>query len=98
MRALDEFCKDLSRNLERFIRLEDNSGTEIIWTSCVACLAHLAALCNLVCRTEPASSVSMGHLCDLTLEKLANISLEVRIEQYSHFDVLTGVCIMAILF
>ena len=83
-------------NLDRFITLGDNSGTEIIWTCCVTCLAHLAALCHFICRKEPASSGSMGRLCDLTLEKLANISLEVRIEQYSHFDVLTGVRILAI--
>ena len=33
----------------------------------------------------------MDHLCHLTLEKLGNISLEVHIEQYTHFDVFTGV-------
>ena len=96
VRTLDEFCEDLMGNLEQFIVLEDSSGVETIWTCCVTCLAHLAALCHLICRTEPASSGSMGRLCDLTLEKLANISLEVRIEQYSHLDVLTGVRILAI--
>ena len=33
----------------------------------------------------------MGSLYDLTLEKLGTLSLEVRIETYSHFDLLTGV-------
>ena len=83
-------------NLERFTTLGDKSGVETIWTCCVTCLAHLAALCHLVGQTESTSSGPMGRLCDLTLEKLANISLEVHIEQYSHFDVLTGVRIVAI--
>lgn len=33
----------------------------------------------------------MGGLCDLALEKLANLSHGVYVEEYSHFDVLTGV-------
>lgn len=33
----------------------------------------------------------MTSLYDLTLDKLGNLSLEVRIEMYSHFDLLTGV-------
>ena len=39
----------------------------------------------------------MDRLCDLTLEKLGSISLKVPIEKYSHFDVLTGVRILAVL-
>ena len=39
----------------------------------------------------------MGGLCDLTLDKLGNLSHEVHIEEYSHFDVLTGVRILLIL-
>ena len=35
----------------------------------------------------------MNDLCDLTLDKLADLSREVHIEVYSHFDVLTEVCI-----
>ena len=33
----------------------------------------------------------MDDLCDLTLDKLWDLSREVRIEEYSQFDVLTGV-------
>jgi len=40
----------------------------------------------------------MEGLCDLTLDKLGNISSEVHIEEYSHFDVLTGVRISVVLF
>ena len=96
VRVLGEFCNDLIGHLGRFVMLKDNSGVEIIWTCCVTCLAHLAALCHLVDRTDPASSGFMGSLCDRTLEKLGNVSLEVHIEQHTHFDVLTGVRILAI--
>jgi len=33
----------------------------------------------------------MEELCDLTLDKLGSISNKVHIEEYSQFDVLTGV-------
>jgi len=78
-------------NLQRFIEVRDSSGVGTIWTCCVTCLAHLAALCHFVGQTEPTLRGSMDDLCDLTLDKLGNISREVRIEEYSHFDVLTGI-------
>ena len=39
----------------------------------------------------------MDGLCDLALEKLANLSHQVHIEEHSHFDVLTGVRILVAL-
>ena len=39
----------------------------------------------------------MDDLCDLTLDKLVSLSHEVRIEEYSHFDVLTGVRTLTVL-
>ena len=36
----------------------------------------------------------MDDLCDLTIEKLGNVSHEAHIEEYTHFDVLTGVRIL----
>lgn len=78
-------------NLQWFIKIGDESGAEVVWACCVACLAHLAALCFFMVQTEPTSTTSMDNLYDLTLDKLGNLALEVRIEQYSQFDVLTGV-------
>ena len=78
-------------NLQQFIRIGDTCGVWMIWTCCIMCLAHLAALCHLMSQTDPAWSTSMDSLYDLTLEKLGTLSLEVRIETYSHFDLLTGV-------
>ena len=78
-------------NMENFVSIGDTNGVETIWTCCILCLAHLAALCHFMSRTDTTSSVSMNDLYDLTLDKLGSLSLEVRIEAYSHFDVLTGV-------
>ena len=80
-------------NLQRFIELGDRSGVETIWTCCVTCLAHLTALSHLISQREPPLKRAMNDLCDLTLGKLADLSREVHIEVYSHFDVLTEVCI-----
>ena len=38
----------------------------------------------------------MNDLCDLTLEKLEDLSREVHVEVYSYFDVLTGVRTLAL--
>ena len=94
---LDGFSKALMGNLQRFIETGDSSGVWTIWTCCVTCLGHLAALCHLISQTESIMRGSMEELCDLTLGKLGNISNEVHIEGYSQFDVLTGVRIPAAL-
>ncbi|KAF9779631.1 hypothetical protein BJ322DRAFT_1168073 [Thelephora terrestris] len=88
--ALDTFSSALMENLEQFISIGDTCGVWMIWSCCIMCLAHLAALCHLMSQEEPALSTPMNGLYDLALGKLCNLSLEVRIEQYSHFDVLTG--------
>ena len=79
------------KNLQRFIEVQDNSGIVTIWACCVICLAHLAALCHLVSPTEPALRSLVDDICDLALEKLADLSREVHMDEYSHFDALTGV-------
>ena len=84
-------------NLQGFIQVGDSSGVGMIWTCCVTCLGYLAALCHFISQTEPTLRSSMDGLCDLTLDKLANLSHEVHIEEHSHFDVLTGVCAVIVL-
>ena len=84
-------------NLQRFIETEDTSNVGTIWTCCIICLAHLAALCHLTSQTEPTSRDLMVDLCDLTLEKLGSLSYQVHTEEYSHFDALTGVRALVVL-
>lgn len=94
--ALDKFSNALMRNLQRFIQIEDISGVGTIWICCIICLGHLAVLCHLISRTEPTLRSSMDDMFNLTVEKLANLSHEVHIKEYSRFDVLTGVRISSV--
>ena len=84
-------------NLQRFIEVGDISGVETIWACCVTCLGHLAALSYLISQREPTLRGSMDDLCNLTLEKLGDLSNEVHVEEYSYFDVLTEVRIFVVL-
>ena len=84
-------------NLQRFIEAGDSSGAEMIWTCCVTCLGHLTALSHLVSQRESTLRSSMDGLCDLTLDKLVDLSREVHVEVYSYFDVLTEVRILVVL-
>ena len=95
--VLDRFSGTLMENLQRFIKIEDSSGVETIWTCCVTCLGHLAALCHFISHAVPTLRGSMDDLCNLALDKLASLSHEVRIEECSHFDVLTAVRILGLL-
>ncbi|KAF9779632.1 hypothetical protein BJ322DRAFT_1113432 [Thelephora terrestris] len=88
--ALDRYSSDLMENLRQFISLGDTCGVWMVWSCCVICLAHLAALCHFISQTVLALSASMNDLYDRTLDKLGKLSLEVRIEEYSNLDVLTG--------
>ena len=84
-------------NLQRFLEGKDGSGVETIWTCCVTCLPHLAALCHLIGQTELALRSSMDYLCGLTLDKLRNLSYKALFEECSPFDIFTGVRISATL-
>ena len=77
--------------LQRFISVRDTGSVEIIWTCCILCLAHLAALSHFMGQLDSALSTSMNDLYDRTLANLGNLSLEPRIEEFSSFDVLTCV-------
>ena len=93
--VLDKFSCSLMENLQRFIEIEDSGGIETIWTCCVTCLGHLAALCHLISHAVPTLRGLMDDLCNLALDKLASLSHEVRIEECSYFDALTAVRILA---
>jgi hypothetical protein len=88
---LDEYSNTLLRNLQRFIEIGDNTGAEIIWSSCIICLTHLTALCELVGRVDSTASSEMDRICDCGLEKLGHLTEDVRSEEYTHLDLLLGV-------
>lgn len=88
---LDEYSNTLLRNLQRFIEIGDNTGAEIIWSSCIISLTHLTALCELVGRMDPTAGSEMNRICDCGLEKLGHLTEDVRSEEYTHLDLLLGV-------
>ena len=70
---------------------QESRSARTVWTCCITCLGHLAALSHLISQTEPTLKGPMDKLCDLTLDRLRNLSHEAHIKEFKHFDVLTGV-------
>lgn len=88
---LDSYSTTLLSNVQRFRRIGDSQGAEIIESSCVCCLAHLAALCDLIGRLEPNSKLEMDIVCDLSLGKLGLLVEEMRFDEYTYLDLLLRV-------
>ena len=89
--ALEKNSNALMGHMQRFIEMGDNSDVETVWTCCVVCLAHLAALSHVTGQAESTLRGLMNDLCDRTLNRLGTLCHEIHVEVYSHFDVLTGV-------
>ena len=88
---LDEYSDTLLWNIRNFQRIGDNQGAEIIQSSCVGCLAHLAVLCDLISRSEPNFNSEMDAICDLSLERLGRLTQEMKYERYTYFHLLLRV-------
>ena len=88
---LDEYSETLLRNLRRFLEVGDRRGAEVIQRTCVACLAHLAMLCDRISRLDPNSKPQMDAVCDSSLERLGHLSQDMRIDRYTYLDILLGV-------
>lgn len=89
--TLDRFSSRLVGNLRWFTSSGDTGSIGTVLACGVICLAHLSALCHLMSQTDPASSLSMSSLYDLTLDNLGDLTLKVHIEEYSHLDLLIAV-------
>ena len=63
----------------------------MIGSSCIACLAHLAALYEVVGRMDPVAEVGMYNPCDLALQRLGMLTSELNFDEYTHLDLLLGV-------
>ena len=88
--SLEEFSQKLLSNIKRFREHGDKSGADVISSSCIACLAHLAVLYEVVCRTDPVAK-EMHNLCDVALQRLGMLTSELRFEEYTYLDLLLGV-------
>ena len=88
--SLEEFSQKLLDKGKRFREHGGKVGADIICSSCITCVAHLAALCEVVCRTDPDAR-EMYNLCDSVLQRLGMLTSEFHPEEYMHFDLLLGV-------
>ena len=88
---LDDYSRTLLSNLQKFQELGNKAGAEVIGTSCVNCLAHLAVLCDTLSKIEPAPQMELDVLCDSTLERLGELARDIHMEEYTHLDLLLGV-------
>lgn len=91
MARLDGYSQSLVVNLRRFKELGHDSGSGLIRSSCINCLAHLAVLCQILSQVGPAQE-ELYTLCDSALERLGELTQDMRAEEYTHLDLLLGVC------
>jgi len=88
---LDDYSQTMLSNMRRFQELRDSSGAGMIGASCVNCLAHLAVLCETLNKVGPVPQMDLYALCDSTLERLGELARDIRMEEYTHLDLLLGV-------
>ena len=87
---LEEFSQNLLDNVKRFREYGDKNGADVLSSSCIACLAHLAILYEVVCRTDPVAG-GLYVLCDSALERLGMLTSELQLDEYTYLDLLLGV-------
>jgi hypothetical protein len=85
------FSLNLFSNIKRFRELGDKEGADAISSCCIACLAHLAILYEAICRIDPVSGSESYTLCDSALQRLGTLTSELRLDEYTHLDLLLGV-------
>ena len=88
---LRQYSETLLRNIRRFVDIGDSLGTEIIQNGCICCLSHLAVLCDLIGQLEPNSKPHMDDICDWSLERLGDLTEEMRFDEYTYLDLLLRV-------
>lgn len=71
----------------------DKCGVDVLGGNCIACLAHLAILYEVVGRTSTDEEVETYKLCDSALERLGILTSELRFDEYTYLDLLIGVCL-----
>lgn len=88
---LEDFSQRLIDNTRTFRKHGDNNGADSVSSSCIACLVHLATLCQDIGRTDPSTEAEMGSRCDLAVHTLGMLSSELQLDEYTHLDMLLGV-------
>jgi len=87
---LEEFSRKLLDDIKTFRRHGDKNGADVVSGNCVACLAHLAVLCEVVSRNDPSAEAKMDNLCDSALQRLGTLTSELQFDEYTYLDLLVG--------
>ena len=77
--------------MQRFVEIGDSHGAEIIQSSCVGCLSHLAVLCGFMSQLEPNSKPRLDAICDWSLEQLGDLTQGMNFDEYTYLDLLLRV-------
>jgi len=77
--------------MQRFNWNGSKSGVDVISSSYIACLAHLAILSEAVGRADSVAKIEMDGLCDSALQRLGKLTCEHHFDEYTHLDLLLGV-------
>jgi hypothetical protein len=88
---LEELSQNLLRKINGFHKHANTIGADVVGSSCIACLAHLAILYEVVSRMDPASRSETHKLCDSALQNLGALTSELSFDEHSYLDLLLGV-------
>ena len=91
LESLEDFSQKLFSNVKTFREHGDKNAADIVSSSCIACLSHLAVLYEVTGQTDPVAKVRMDRLCDLALQRLGELTSELQFDEYSYLDLLLGV-------
>ena len=78
-------------HLGEFDKTNDTEGALVIRSSCIVCLAHLAALCRFVGEMQPDGGARANGLCDAALDNLGKLTQAIKLEEVSYSDLLLKV-------
>ena len=87
---LEGYSQNLHRHTRRFRDNDDKNRADVVGSSCIACLAHLAILYEVICRKDPAAG-EMYALCDSALQRLGMLASELQLDEYTYLDLLLAV-------
>ena len=78
-------------DIKIFRERNDKCGAEVLGSSCIACLTHLAMLYEVIGQTGPVARHEMYNLYDSALQRLGTLTYELRFDKYTYLDLLLGV-------
>ena len=91
LESLEDFSQKLFSNVKTFREHGDKSGADIVSSSCIACLSHLAVVYGVTGQTDPAAQARMDRLWGLALQRLGELTSGLQSDEYSYLDLLLGV-------